>query len=68
MKELADAADRVLPRDEDDEFGPGGRGGGRARGGGVGGRGGRPKKEKTLKEALHESWNGKVIDWMGRWS
>jgi hypothetical protein len=57
MKELAETADRVLPKDDD---GCGGRGGPRSRGGGGGGRGGRPKKEKTLKEALHESWNGKV--------
>jgi hypothetical protein len=56
MKELAETADRVLPREEDDARGPGR---GRGAGGGAG-RGGRQKKEKTLQEALRESWNGKV--------
>lgn len=50
MKTLADAADKVLPKDEEEDVAA------RAKGA----KGGRPKKEKTLKEALHESWNGKV--------
>ncbi len=47
MKGLADQADKILPQEEPEQ---------KKRGRG------RQKKDPTLLEALHESWNGKVGD------